>query len=149
MSYSCSEFFVGLSSSALTLTCLPFELLGEILLLTCSPQTVLAVSHTCSYLYRTLVLNPTASFIWRGVRRTCKPQPLPDPTSVWKGTEAEYAAFVFSKGCCEICRKETRSMYVSFAARVRLCSSVSPSTQTGSPSLFLICAHSTCAGRNS
>lgn len=30
---------------------------------------------------------------------------------------------MFSKGLCEICKKETRSLYVSFAARVRLCSS--------------------------
>ncbi|KAL4072506.1 hypothetical protein V8B97DRAFT_1870582 [Scleroderma yunnanense] len=112
---------IGSSSSRLTLTCLPLELLGEILLYTCSPPTVLAVSRTCSYLYRTLVLNPTASFIWRGVRTTCKPKPLPDPTGAWKGTEAEYAAFIFSRGLCEVCKKELKSMYVSFAARIRLC----------------------------
>lgn len=110
------------SPSTLTLTCLPLELLSEVLLYTCSPSTVLSVSRTCSYLYRTLVLNPTASFIWRGVRTTCKPRPLPSPTSAWKGTEAEYAAFIFSKGLCEICKKEI-SLYASFAARVRVCNS--------------------------
>lgn len=128
--YSFSEFSAA-SPSTLTLTCLPLELLSEVLLYTCSPSTVLSVSRTCSYLYRTLVLNPTASFIWRGVRTTCKPRPLPAPTSAWKGTEAEYAAFIFSKGLCEICKKEI-SLYVSFAARVRVCNSVSLSTQLGS-----------------
>ncbi|KAG6377418.1 hypothetical protein JVT61DRAFT_15218 [Boletus reticuloceps] len=44
-----------------SLTSLPIEILAEILLCTCSPPTVLAVSRTCSFLYRSLALNPNAS----------------------------------------------------------------------------------------
>lgn len=108
-----------------SLTSLPIEILAEVLLYTCSPPTVLAVSRTCSFLYRTLAQNPAASFIWRGVRKTCKPFPLPDLGDHWNKTEAEYAALVFSGGVCEVCRKTTRAMYVSFAVRIRLCGSVS------------------------
>ncbi|KIJ61543.1 hypothetical protein HYDPIDRAFT_159175 [Hydnomerulius pinastri MD-312] len=106
-----------------TLTILPLELLAEVLLQTQSPPTVLAVSRTSSYLYRTLVLSPAASFIWRGVRKTCKPRPLPDPSEGWVGSEADYAAFVFDGGVCEVCKRRTKAMYVSFAARIRLCGS--------------------------
>ncbi|KIK86022.1 hypothetical protein PAXRUDRAFT_802840 [Paxillus rubicundulus Ve08.2h10] len=101
---------------------LPLELLAEILLHTHSPPTVLAVSRTSSYFYRTLT-HPTVSFIWRGVRKTCEPIPLPEPGDAWRGSEADYAAFVFDGGICELCKKKTSAMYVSFAARVRLCGS--------------------------
>jgi len=107
------------------LTTLPIEILAEILLNTCSPPTVLAVSRTCSFLYRSLAQNPAASFIWRGVRKTCAPVPLPDPGESWKKSEADYAAFVFSGGVCEVCRKPTRAMYTSFSAQIRLCGNVS------------------------
>ncbi|KAH7886960.1 hypothetical protein F5I97DRAFT_1807945 [Phlebopus sp. FC_14] len=113
------------SSERATLTTLPLEILAEVLLHTHSPPTVLAVSRTSSYLFRTLVLNPAASFIWRGVRKTCKPSPLPEPGDKWRGSEAQYAAFVFDAGVCEVCKKRVRAMYVSFATRLRLCSSVS------------------------
>ena len=110
----------------LSLTSLPIEILAEILLYTCSPPTVLAVSRTCSFLYHSLALNPNAAFIWRGVRKTCKPFPLPDPKdSGWETSEANYAALVFGGGICEVCQKTTGAMYVSFAARIRLCGSVS------------------------
>ncbi|KAG8216886.1 hypothetical protein J3R82DRAFT_7155 [Butyriboletus roseoflavus] len=111
-----------LASARATLTGLPIEILAEVLLYTCSPPTVVAVSRTCSFLYHSLAQNPAASFIWRGVRETCKPV-LPDPGKCWKGSEADYAAFVFGGGVCEVCRKTTRAMYVSFAARIRLCGS--------------------------
>ena len=108
-----------------SLTSLPIEILAEILLCTYSPPTVLAVSRTCSFLYRTLAQNDAASFIWRGVRTTCKPIPLPDSGDLWMRSEADYAALVFGGGICEVCQKATRAMYVSFAVRVRLCNSVS------------------------
>ncbi|KAH0826649.1 hypothetical protein J3R83DRAFT_5035 [Lanmaoa asiatica] len=108
-----------------SLTSLPVEILAEILLYTCSPPTVLAVSRTCSFFYRYLAQSPAASFIWRSVRKTCQPAPLPDPGQRWNKTEADYAAFVFGGGVCEVCRKTTRAMYASFAARIRLCGSVS------------------------
>jgi hypothetical protein len=113
------------STHRASLTTLPFEILAEILLHTCSPPTVLAVARTSSFLYRSLAQNPAASFIWRGVRSTCAPAPLPDPGDGWKKSEADYAAFVFGGGVCEVCRKTTRVMYMSFAARIRLCGSVS------------------------
>ena len=108
-----------------SLTSLPIEILAEILLCTHSPPTVLAVSRTCSFLYGTLAQNTAASFIWRGVRTTCKPISLPDPDNLWMRSEADYAALVFGGGICEVCQKATRAMYVSFAVRVRLCDSVS------------------------
>lgn len=108
-----------------SLTSLPIEILAEVLLYTCSPPTVLAVSRTCSFLYSTLAQNPAASFIWRGVRNTCKPYALPDLGDQWNKTEAEYAAFMFSGGVCEVCHRHTRAIYVSFAVRIRLCGSVS------------------------
>ena len=113
------------SARRVSLTSLPFEILAEILLHTCSPPTVLAVSRTSSFLYHSLALNPAASFIWRGVRKTCVPVPLPDPGDGWKKSEADYAAFVFGGGVCEVCKKKTHAMYMSFAARIRLCGSVS------------------------
>lgn len=109
----------------ISLTSLPLEILAEVLLYTCSPPTVLAVSRTCSFLYRTLALNPAALFIWRAARNTCEPVRLPDLKGHWGKTEAQYAAFMFSGGICEVCHKATRAMYVSFAVRIRLCGSVS------------------------
>ncbi|KAI9569938.1 hypothetical protein HD554DRAFT_2088766 [Boletus coccyginus] len=97
------------ASPPVFLTTLPFEILAEILLDTCSPPTVLAVSRTCSF------LTLAASFIWRGVRKTCAPVPLPDPGYGWKKSEADYAAFVFSGGVCE----------GVFSAQIRLCGNVS------------------------
>ncbi|KAF9236658.1 hypothetical protein BU15DRAFT_63827 [Melanogaster broomeanus] len=104
------------NSPAASLTTLPLELLAEILLHTHSPPTVLAVSRTSSYFHRTLA-HPTVSFIWRGVRKTCEPAPLPEPGSAWRQGEAAYAALVYDGGVCEICKKKTPAMYVSFAAR--------------------------------
>lgn len=115
----------ALANVRASLTSLPIEILAEILLYTSSPPTVLAVSRTCSFLYHSLAQNPAASFIWRGVRETCQPVPLPDPGRSWKGSEADYAAFVFGGGVCEVCQKATHAMYASFAARIRLCGSVS------------------------
>ncbi|KAF8438057.1 hypothetical protein L210DRAFT_3761635 [Boletus edulis BED1] len=109
------------TTARVSLTSLPIEILAEILLYTCSPPTVLAVSRTCSFLYRSLALNPNASFIWRGVRKTCSPVPLPEPGDGWKMSEADYAALVFGGGVCEVCHKATRAMYASFSARIRLC----------------------------
>ncbi|KAF9225796.1 hypothetical protein BS17DRAFT_777704 [Gyrodon lividus] len=111
-----------LNSPRAGLTTLPLELLAEILLHTHSPPTVLAVSRTSSYFHRTLA-HPTVSFIWRGARKTCEPIPLPEPGDAWRGSEADYAAFVFDGGFCEVCKRKTPAMYVSFAVRIRLCGS--------------------------
>ena len=113
----------SIPTSRVSLTSLPIEILAEVLLYTRSPPTVLAVSRTCSFLYRSLSRSPDAAFIWRGVRRTF-PVPLPDPPKVLKKSEADYVAFVFGGGVCEVCKQATREMYASFAARIRLCGSV-------------------------
>lgn len=47
---------------------LPLELLSEILILTGSPQHVLAVTRSCKALCQTL-LSPNAQFIWREARK--------------------------------------------------------------------------------
>ncbi|KAF8551666.1 hypothetical protein OG21DRAFT_1486833 [Imleria badia] len=70
------------ATADLSLTSLPIETLAEILLYTCSPLIVLAVSRTCSVLYRSQNLQTIP--------------PVPDPgVSGWKKNEADYAAFVF------------------------------------------------------
>ena len=78
---------------------LPLELLAEILIVTSSPKDVLAVARSCKFFCATLV-QPLSAFIWRTVRKLCRPQALPDPFSTF--TEASYAAFVFDGGCCEV-----------------------------------------------
>jgi hypothetical protein len=81
---------------------LPLELLAEILQDTCSPKDVLAVARCSKYFCTTLVESEASSnFIWRSVRATCKPEPIPDPTPNF--TEASYAAFLFDGGVCEVC----------------------------------------------
>lgn len=87
------------SSSCLIITTkLPLELFAEILLYTASPRDVLSVARCCKFFCATL-LNPSSSFIWKGVRQAY-PVPLPDPFSTF--TEASYAAFMFDGGPCEV-----------------------------------------------
>lgn len=78
---------------------LPLELLAEILISTYSPKDVLAVARTSKYFCNTL-LSSSSTFIWRGARQTCHPQPLPDPISTF--TESSYASFLFDGGLCEV-----------------------------------------------
>ncbi|CAA7269347.1 unnamed protein product [Cyclocybe aegerita] len=49
---------------------LPLELLSEVLILSGSPQHVLAIARTCKALCHTL-LNADAEFIWREARKGC------------------------------------------------------------------------------
>ncbi|KAF8884933.1 hypothetical protein CPB84DRAFT_1964901 [Gymnopilus junonius] len=138
------------SASAPTPGCsiltLPLELQAEILILTGSPQHVLAVARTCKALCMTL-LSSEAQFIWREARKgsgctfeytvvehslplghagpierteTKFIAKLPDPPKGFFG-EAAYAAFVFDGGKCEFCGKETSLSYASFALRARIC----------------------------
>lgn len=98
---------------------LPLELLAEILILTGSPQHVLATARSCKTLCDTL-LSPNAQFIWREARKGpgCtfeietallgfggtpekKIFSLPDPPKQFFG-EPAYAAFVFDSGKCEV-----------------------------------------------
>jgi hypothetical protein len=78
---------------------LPLELLAEILILTESPQHVLAIARSSKFLCATL-LAPSSAYIWRTVRKICKPDALPEPIAIF--TEASYAAFVFDQGRCEV-----------------------------------------------
>lgn len=98
---------------------LPLELLAEILIQTNSPRDVLSVARTSKLLCSTLVCNPAADFIWRTIRKKCFPHALPDPTPNF--SEAAYAAFVYDGGPCDVCKKDTKEFYASFAARIRLC----------------------------
>jgi hypothetical protein len=98
---------------------LPLELLAEILIQANSPRDVLSVARTSKLLCSTLVCNPAADFIWRTIRKNCLPHALPDPTPNF--SEAAYAAFVYDGGSCDVCKKDTKEFYASFATRIRLC----------------------------
>jgi hypothetical protein len=109
---------------------LPLELLAEILIMTGSPQHVLAVARTCKSFCHTL-LGEDAQFIWRAARRGpgCSFNPcvasieqilslghlpndliaLSDPTQFISlpgpprnFSEAAYAAFLYDPGPCEV-----------------------------------------------
>lgn len=98
---------------------LPLELLAEILIQTNSPRDVLSVARASKLLCSTLVCNPAADFIWRTIRKRCLPHALPEPTPNF--SEAAYAAFVYDGGSCDVCKKDTKEFYASFATRIRLC----------------------------
>jgi len=94
---------------------LPLELFAEILLYTASPRDVLSVARCCKFFCATL-LNPSSSYIWKGVRTTY-PVPLPDPISTF--TEASYAAFMFDAEPCEVrCSTSPSMMCISFGHSV-------------------------------
>ena len=81
---------------------LPLELLAEILVLTGSPEYILAFARTCKRFCH-ILLGEDAQFIWRASRQWpgCSFKALPDPpASVF--SEAAYAAFVFDRGDCEV-----------------------------------------------
>ncbi|KAG9313399.1 hypothetical protein JVU11DRAFT_5717 [Chiua virens] len=57
--------------------------------------------------------------------RDLRASPSPEPYLAelgWRMNEAKYIALVFGDGTCEVCGKNTREIYMSFAARIRLCS---------------------------
>ncbi|PFH48013.1 hypothetical protein AMATHDRAFT_6189 [Amanita thiersii Skay4041] len=101
------------------LTALPLELLAEILVETRSPKDVLSIARSCKYFYNVLS-SPSGSFIWKRVRRSCVPRPMPSPPEHL--TEFGYASFVFDGGECELCGSFTNEMYISFSLRMRVCS---------------------------
>ena len=82
------------------LSCIPMELLAEILLYLPSTRCILAVARCSKYFCDTLVTNKSSVFIWRNVRSTCKPYAIPEPTPNF--TEPAYAAFIFDGGECEV-----------------------------------------------
>jgi hypothetical protein len=100
---------------------LPPEIIGEILILTGSPQHVLAFARTCKHFCYTLI-GEGAQYVWRQARRgsqcsflkfnfvpNVKPGlgvdiiSLPDPPKVFFN-EPAYAAFLFDPGPCEVGR---------------------------------------------
>ena len=120
----------SLISKASLLFRLPLELLAEILILTGSPQHVLAIARTCKSFCHTL-LGEDAQFIWRAARRGpgCSFNPcvasieqflsldhgLNDLSTLTNSTqfislpgpprnfsEAAYAAFLYDPGPCEV-----------------------------------------------
>ncbi|KAF4564653.1 hypothetical protein EYR40_010820 [Pleurotus pulmonarius] len=97
---------------------IPVEVLAEILTLCSSPKDLLAIARCSKYLCSTLI-DVRNSFIWRSVRETMHPEPLPDPLSIFP--EPAYAAFVFDGGRCSVCQKRVTRSYASFALRIRLC----------------------------
>ncbi|KAH9478544.1 putative mannosyl-oligosaccharide alpha-1,2-mannosidase 1B [Psilocybe cubensis] len=125
----------SLESKPCGILSLPLELLAEIMILTGSPQHVLATARTSKTLCDTL-LSPDAEFIWREARKGSgcvfevqnsmfvhlgkETFSLPEPPKQFFG-EPAYAAFVFDSGNCEACGNETAMLYQSFALRFRLC----------------------------
>lgn len=82
------------------ITCLPFELIAEVLLYSKSPADLLSLSRTCKHFHATLVQNPVATFIWKNVRAQMTP-PLPDPTKLGF-SETQLANFVYGEGKCTV-----------------------------------------------
>jgi len=118
------------------ITCLPFELIAEILLYSATPADILSLSRTCKHFCATLVQNPAAAFIWKRVRAQATP-PVPDPAKLGF-SEPQLADFIFGGGSCtvhsllpfcsshthfvfQVCGNNTRNMYTSFSARIRFC----------------------------
>ena len=83
------------------ITCLPFELVAEILLYSTSPVDILSLSRTCKHFCATLVENPVAAFIWKRVRAQTVP-PVPDPTKLGF-SEPQLANFIYGEGKCTVC----------------------------------------------
>lgn len=79
---------------------IPLELLAEILLYMPSTKSILAMARCSKYFCATLVNNESSVFIWKRVRASSNPQPIPDPTPNF--TEPAYAAFIFDGGQCEV-----------------------------------------------
>jgi hypothetical protein len=98
---------------------LPLELLSEILILTGSPQHVLAVARACKALCQTL-LSPTAQFIWREARKgpgctfksTHASQPTPmanvNPVNVGPGLQIALLSLGVELADDEVSRNVTR-----------------------------------------
>lgn len=82
------------------ITCLPFELVAEILLYSKSPIDILSLSWTCKHFHATLVQNPVAAFIWKRVRAQTTP-PVPDPTKLGF-SEPQLANFIYAGGECTV-----------------------------------------------
>ena len=126
----------GAEISTPLIVTLPFELVAEILLYSTSPAGILSLSRTCKHFRATLVQNPVATFIWKHVRAQTTP-PVPDPTALGF-SEPQLAEFIYGGGKCsvrsssplcpfhiqspfQVCGRDTKNMYISFSARIRLC----------------------------
>lgn len=103
----------GMDAKPCYLNRLPIELLAEILLYMPSTKCVLALARCSKYFCATLVNNESSIFIWRRVRATCKPEPIPDPTPDF--TEPAYAAFIFDGGECEVRARDFSCFFFSSA----------------------------------
>lgn len=82
------------------ITCLPFELIAEVLLYSTSLADVLSLSRTCKHFHATLVQNAVASFIWKRVRARTTP-PIPDPIKLGL-SEPQLANFIYGGGKCSV-----------------------------------------------
>ncbi len=111
---------MAINSMASAFLNLPFDVFAEILILTEYPGDILAVARTSKQLC-TLLVEPTADFIWKKARTVLG---LPDPlvysakiknarksdgspeslvgVGCFAGREPAYAAFVFDGGICEV-----------------------------------------------
>jgi hypothetical protein len=94
-----AEIEDNLASGPCHLSGMPFEIIADILQRTSSPKDVLALARCNKFFCKTLV-QPSSDYIWRNVRKFCKPAPIPDPTPNF--TEASFAAFMFDHGVCEV-----------------------------------------------
>jgi hypothetical protein len=82
------------------ITCLPFELIAEVLLYSKSPADLISLSRTCRHFHATMVQNPAATFIWKTVRAQTTP-PVPGPTKLGF-SEPQLANFIYGEGKCTV-----------------------------------------------
>lgn len=95
-----TEDVADTKKAVLLITCLPFELIAEVLLYSKSPADPLSLSRTCRHFQATLVQNPVAAFIWKSIRAQTTP-PVPDPTKLGF-SEPELANFIYGEGRCTV-----------------------------------------------
>lgn len=88
------------AKSAPLIARLPFELVAEVLLHLKSPADLLSLSRTCKRFHATLVQNPAATFIWKGVRAQTTPV-VPGPTKLGF-SEPQLANFIYGEGKCVV-----------------------------------------------
>ncbi|TFK73486.1 hypothetical protein BDN72DRAFT_956488 [Pluteus cervinus] len=97
---------------------LPYELLAEVLILNGHLKDILAVARCSKYLCMILV-DDSANFIWKKVRKNFVSGPIPGPLEGFR--ECSWAALLFDTGICEVCKKHTRLPVNSCALRLWVC----------------------------
>ncbi|KAL0959973.1 hypothetical protein HGRIS_011635 [Hohenbuehelia grisea] len=123
----------GSDGASGNLASLPLEILAEVLTQVSSPADILAVARTCRFLHRTLG-KPSSAFIWRTVRESMRPNPMPavpPPSSSGDAldqlahirSEPTLAAFVYDAKPCHECEKLCNGYRRSFSLNMRLCDS--------------------------